>query len=192
MLYLWLHGTWLCWRRKLCAATPERRRHRQLKSSSIYLWHRTCTCIHDIYKGKLLNPDKTSTQFLKKTVMQIYENQPFILIFILLCYLLTIKKTTVYILYFFLISMFESAICLMMTFQNFFSTEHPYEKEFFFSVGLSHHFQTHRGKIVTCNDIIIKSNAKVYNAQTGKFTTAVDGSYIFHYHGLAGTDQVGL
>lgn len=93
MLYLWLHGTWLCWRRKLCAATPERRRHRQLKSSSIYLWHRTCTCIHDIYKGKLLNPDKTSTQFLKKTVMQIYENQPFILIFILLCYLLTIKKT---------------------------------------------------------------------------------------------------
>lgn len=191
MLYLWLHGTWLCWRRKLCAATPERRRHRQLKSSSIYLWHRTCTCIHDIYKGKLLNPDKTSTQFLKKTVMQIYENQPFILIFILLYYLLTIKKHCLYLILF---SDFNVWICYLLDddFPKFLLYRTSIWKGVFFSVGLSHHFQTHRGKIVTCNDIIIKSNAKVYNAQTGKFTTAVDGSYIFHYHGLAGTDQVGL
>lgn len=87
--------------------------------------------------------------------------------------------------------MFESAKCLMKTFRNFFSTEHPYEKEFF-SVGLSHHFQTHRGEIVRYIDIILKSNANVFNTQIGKFTAAVDGSYIFHYYGLAGTDQVGL
>lgn len=57
VFYFWLHGTRLCWRRKLCAATPERRRCSQLKSSSIlfhyYLWHRTC--IHDIY-GSIVKP----------------------------------------------------------------------------------------------------------------------------------------
>lgn len=89
--------------------------------------------------------------------------------------------------------MFESAICLMTTFRKIFSTEHPYAKEFF-SVGLSHGFQTHRGEIhvVRYNDIILKSNEKVFNTQTGKFTAAVDGSYIFHYHGLSKTDQVSL
>lgn len=79
----------------------------------------------------------------------------------------------------------------MTTFRKIFSTEHPYAKEFF-SVGLSHDFQTHRGEIVRYNDIILKSNEKVFNNQTGKFTAAVDGSYIFHYHGLAKTDQVSL
>lgn len=87
--------------------------------------------------------------------------------------------------------MFESAICLMTTFRKIFSTEHPYAKEFF-SVGLSNDFQTHRGEIVRYNDIILKSNEKVFNTQTGKFTAAVDGSYIFHYHGLSKTDQVSL
>lgn len=87
--------------------------------------------------------------------------------------------------------MFESAICLMTTFRKIFSTEHPYAKEFF-SVGLSLDFQTHRGEIVRYNDIILKSNENVFNTQTGKFTAAVDGSYIFHYHGLAKTDQVSL
>lgn len=87
--------------------------------------------------------------------------------------------------------MFESAICLMTTFRKIFSTEHPYAKEFF-SVGLSNDFQTHRGEIVRYNDIILKSNEKVFNNQTGKFTAAVDGSYIFHYHGLSKTDQVSL
>lgn len=87
--------------------------------------------------------------------------------------------------------MFESAICLMTTFRKIFSTEHPYAKEFF-SVGISHGFQTHRGEIVRYNDIILKSNEKVFNTQTGKFTPAVDGSYIFHYHGLSKTDQVSL
>lgn len=87
--------------------------------------------------------------------------------------------------------MFEPAICLMTTFRKIFSTEHPYAKEFF-SVGLSNDFQTHRGEIVRYNDIILKSNEKVFNTQTGKFTAAVDGSYIFHYHGLSKTDQVSL
>lgn len=32
--------------------------------------------VYTTFTGKLLNPDKTSTQFLQKTVMQIYENQP--------------------------------------------------------------------------------------------------------------------
>lgn len=57
VFYFWLHGTRLCWRRKLCAATPERRRCSQLKSSSIlfhyYSWHRTC--INDIY-GSIVKP----------------------------------------------------------------------------------------------------------------------------------------
>lgn len=79
----------------------------------------------------------------------------------------------------------------MTTFRKIFSTEHPYAKEFF-SVGLSHGFQTHRGEIVRYNDIILKSNEKVFNTQTGKFTAAVDGSYIFHYHGLAKTYQLSL
>lgn len=79
----------------------------------------------------------------------------------------------------------------MTTFRKIFSTEHPYAKEFF-SVGLSHDFQTHRGEIVRYNDIILKSNEKVFNTQTGKFTAAVDGSYIFHYHGFSKTDQVSL
>lgn len=79
----------------------------------------------------------------------------------------------------------------MTTFRKIFSTEHPYAKEFF-SVGLSHDFQTHRREIVRYNDIILKSNEKVFNTQTGKFTAAVDGSYIFHYHGLSKTDQVSL
>lgn len=78
-----------------------------------------------------------------------------------------------------------------LLFGFFLHTEHPYEKESF-SVGLDHHFQTSQGEIVRYNDNIVNSNANVYNIQTGKFTAALDGTYIFHYHGLAQDDQVGI
>uniref|UniRef100_K1R8I1 Complement C1q-like protein 3 n=1 Tax=Magallana gigas TaxID=29159 RepID=K1R8I1_MAGGI len=66
--------------------------------------------------------------------------------------------------------------------------EYPYQKESF-SVGLNHHFQTSQGEIVRYNNIIVNSNANVFNTQTGKFTAAMDGTYIFHYHGLAQNDE---
>lgn len=75
--------------------------------------------------------------------------------------------------------------------ESFFRTEYPYQKESF-SVGLNHHFQTSQGEIVRYNNIIENSTANVFNTQTGKFTAAMDGTYIFHYHGLAQNDEVGL
>lgn len=38
------------------------------------------------------------------------------------------------------------------------------------------------------NDIILNSNT--YNPLTGRFTAPLDGTYIFHYHGLAQNNQV--
>lgn len=41
--------------------------------------------VYTTFTGVLLNPDKTGTKIFKKTLMQIYENQTFILMFILIC-----------------------------------------------------------------------------------------------------------
>lgn len=71
----------------------------------------------------------------------------------------------------------------------YYHTEHPNEKDTF-SVGMNHHFHTTNGAIVKYNYIMANSNANVYNPLTGKFTASVDGTYLFHYHGLAQRDQV--
>lgn len=41
--------------------------------------------VYTTFTGVLLNLDETGTKILKKTLMQIYENQTFILMFILIC-----------------------------------------------------------------------------------------------------------
>ncbi|XP_055997849.1 complement C1q tumor necrosis factor-related protein 4-like [Ostrea edulis] len=60
--------------------------------------------------------------------------------------------------------------------------EYEYKKVSF-SVGLDHRVHAANGKIVLYNDIILASSA--YNSRTGVFTAPLDGTYIFHYHGLA-------
>lgn len=66
---------------------------------------------------------------------------------------------------------------------------HVYGKDIF-SVGLDHHFHSTNGEIVKYNYIIAKSNTNVYNPSSGKFTASLDGTYIFHYYGLAPNNQV--
>lgn len=70
---------------------------------------------------------------------------------------------------------------------RFIFTEYAYKKVTF-SVGLDHHFHATNGETVMYNDIILNSNA--YNTLTGRFTAPLDGTYIFHYHGLAQNNQV--
>lgn len=66
---------------------------------------------------------------------------------------------------------------------------HVYGKDVF-TVGLDHHFHSTTGEIVKYNFIIANSNTNVYNPSSGKFTAAFDGTYIFHYYGLAPKNQV--
>jgi hypothetical protein len=44
------------------------------------------------------------------------------------------------------------------------------------------------GEVLLYNDIILGNAA--YNQITGKFTAPLDGTYIFHFHGLAQKDKV--
>lgn len=68
---------------------------------------------------------------------------------------------------------------------------HVYGKDVF-TVGLDHHFHSTTGEIVKYNFIIANSSTNVYNPSSGKFTAALDGTYIFHYYGLAPKNQVFL
>lgn len=67
--------------------------------------------------------------------------------------------------------------------------EYEYKKVSF-SVGLDHRVHAANGEIVLYNDIILASSA--YNSRTGVFTAPLDGTYIFHYHGLAQNNKVRL
>lgn len=68
---------------------------------------------------------------------------------------------------------------------------HVYGKDVF-TVGLDHHFHSTTGEIVKYNLIIANSSTNVYNPSSGKFTAALDGTYIVHYYGLAPKNQVFL
>ncbi|XP_061178652.1 uncharacterized protein LOC133187307 [Saccostrea echinata] len=65
--------------------------------------------------------------------------------------------------------------------------EHAYE-DVTFSMGIDHHFHATNGEIVKYNKLIVESDA--YNPLTGVFTAPEDGTYIFHYHGLAQNNQL--